>query len=94
MRHCDASPLTCPHDQITQAQVIRDEIVRKLIDEMDEACKSAMEAKSLRKGSERTNEIVIQILRQVMECTFFVKGYCSVRPFGLCSENTTVERSI
>ena len=67
-------------------QVIRDDTVRQLIEEMDESCKAAAEAAPLRDHSGRTNEIVVKILLQVIQCTYFVKEYCSERSFGMCAE--------
>ena len=67
-------------------QVIRDDIIRQLIEEMDESCKAATEAAPLRDQSGRSNEIVVKILLQVIQCTYFVKEYCSERSFGTCAE--------
>jgi hypothetical protein len=57
--------------------------MQQLIEEMDESCKAAKEAAPLRDQSQRTNEIVVKILLQVVQCTYFVKEYCSERSFGV-----------
>ena len=64
-------------------QVIRDDTIRQLVEEMDESCKAATEAAPLRGQSGRSNEIVVKILLQVIQCTYFVKEYCSERSFGM-----------
>ena len=63
-------------------QVVRDDTIRQLVEEMDESCKAATEAAPLRDQSGRSNEIVVKILLQVIQCTYFVKEYCSERSFG------------
>ena len=63
-------------------QVIHDNTIWQLVGEMDESCKAAMEAAPLRDQSGRSKEIVVKILLQVIQCTYFVKEYCSERSFG------------
>ena len=46
---------------------------------MDESCKVAQDATPLRDRLQRSNDIVIKILLQVVQCTYFVKEYCSER---------------
>ena len=50
---------------------------------MDESCKVAQDAAPLRDQSQRSNDIVLKILLQVVQCTYFVKEYCSERRFGM-----------
>ena len=50
---------------------------------MDESCKMAQDATPLRDRSQRSNDIVIKILLQVIQCTYFVKEYCGERRFGM-----------
>ena len=50
---------------------------------MDESCKAAQDAAPLRDQSKRSGEIVVKILTQVIQCTYFVKEYCSERSFGM-----------
>ena len=57
--------------------------MQKLVGEMDEGCKVAQDAAPLRDQSQRSNDIVLKILLQVVQCTYFVKEYCSERRFGM-----------
>jgi hypothetical protein len=57
--------------------------MQKLVGEMDESCKVAQDAAPLRDQSQRSNDIVLKILLQVVQCTYFVKEYCSERRFGM-----------
>jgi len=50
---------------------------------MDESCKVAQDATPLRDRLQRSNDIVLKILLQVVQCTYFVKEYCSERRFGM-----------
>lgn len=50
---------------------------------MDESCKVAQDAASLRGQSPRAGEVVVKILVQLVQCTYFVKEYCSKRSFGM-----------
>ena len=43
----------------------------------------AQDAAPLRDQSQRSNDIVLKILLQVVQCTYFVKEYCSERRFGM-----------
>ena len=43
----------------------------------------AQDAAPLRNQSQRSNDIVLKILLQVVQCTYFVKEYCSERRFGM-----------
>jgi len=43
----------------------------------------AHDAAPLRVHSQRSNDIVLKILLQVVQCTYFVKEYCSERRFGM-----------
>ena len=68
--------------KVVKLQAERDTLIQQLIGEMDESCKAAQDAAPLRDHSKRSGEIVIKILTQVIQCTYFVKGYCSERSFG------------
>jgi hypothetical protein len=50
---------------------------------MDESCKVAQDAALLRDQSKRSDEIVVKILTQVIQCTYFVKEYCSQPSFRM-----------
>ena len=50
---------------------------------MDESCKIAQDAAQLRNQSQRSNEVVLDILQQIVECAYFVKEYCGERRFGM-----------
>ncbi len=63
-------------------QAERDTLIQQLIGEMDESCKASQDAELLRDQSQRFNEIVVKILIQIIQCTYFVKGYCSEWSFG------------
>ena len=76
--------------KVVKLQAERDILIQQLIGEMDESCKVAQEAESLRDQSQRSSEIVVKILIQIIQCTYFVKGYCSERSFGKC-ENTSIQ---
>jgi hypothetical protein len=69
--------------QVVKLQSDRDVLIQKLVGEMDESCKVAQDAASLRDHSQRSNDIVLKILQQVVQCTYFVKEYCSKRCFGM-----------
>ena len=73
-------------------QAERDSLIQQLIGEMDESCKAAQDSASLRDQSQRSGEIVAKILIQVIQCTYFVKEYCSERSFGM-HENTFKQTS-
>ena len=74
-------------------QAERDSLIQQLIGEMDESCKAAQDAAPLRDQSQRSGEIVVQILTQIIQCTYFVKEYCSERSFGM-RENTSILSSV
>ena len=78
--------------KVVKLQAERDTLIQQLIGEMDESCKAAQEAELLRDQSQRSNEIVVEILIQIIQCTYFVKGYCSERSFGK-RENTSNQTS-
>ena len=61
----------------------RDLLIQELVGEMDESCEVAQDAAQLRNQSQRSNNVVLKILQQVVECTHFVKEYCSERRFGM-----------
>ena len=50
---------------------------------MDESCKAAQDAAPLRDQSQRSREIVVKVLIQVIQCSYFVKEYCGERSFGM-----------
>ena len=76
--------------QVVKLQMERDSLIQQLIGEMDESCKAAQDAAPLRDQSQRSGEIVVKILTQVIQCTYFVKEYCAERSFGM-HENTSIE---
>jgi len=69
---------------MTKAQVLRDGKINKLIQEMDGSCKMARDVAPLRERAQDVDEIVPKILNQVIECTYFVKGYWEQKSFGEC----------
>ena len=69
--------------QVVKLQSDRDALIQELIGEMDESCKVAQDATPLRDRLQRSNDIVIKILLQIVQCTYFVKEYCSERRFGM-----------
>ena len=69
-----------------KTQVIRDDTIRQLVEEMDESCKAAKEAAPLRDRSSHSDEVVVKIILQIIQCTYFVKEYCSERSFGMCAK--------
>ena len=71
-------------------QAERDSLIQQLIGEMDESCKAAQDAAPLRDHSQRSGEIVVKILIQIIQCSYFVKEYCSERSFGM-RENTSIQ---
>ena len=73
--------------KVYRAQVTRDLSIQQLIEEMDESCKAAKEAMPLRDRSPHSNDIVVKILLQVIQCAYFVKGYCSKHSFGVCDNS-------
>jgi len=78
--------------KVVKLQAERDSLIQQLIGEMDESCKAAQDAAPLKNQSQRSGEIVVKILIQVIQCTYFVKGYCSKRSFGM-HENIPVQTS-
>jgi hypothetical protein len=60
---------------------------------MDESCKVAQDAAPLRDQSQRSDKIITKILIQVIQCTYFVKEYCSERSFGM-HENISIQTSL
>ena len=78
--------------KVVKLQTERDTLVQQLIGEMDETCKAAQDAAPLRDQSQRSGEIVVKILIQVIQCTYFVKEYCSERSFGM-RENPCIQTS-
>jgi hypothetical protein len=54
-----------------------------LVQTMVDSCSFANEAEELKKRSERDQEIINQILRQVMECAYFIRDYCRDKSFGM-----------
>jgi hypothetical protein len=76
--------------KVVKLQAERDTLIQQLIGEMDESCKAAQDAELLRDQSQRSNEIVVKILMQIIQCTYFVKEYCSERSFGM-RENIFVQ---
>ena len=71
-----------PQNQVTKNQVLRDMGVKQLIDEMDESCKMAKEVAPLKERAKHVDKIITRILQQVVQCTYFVKEYCSEQSFG------------
>jgi hypothetical protein len=69
-------------NQVTKTQVLLDRSVIQLIEEMDESCRMAREAAPLKERSNHVDKIITQILQQVIQCTYFVKDYCSEQSFG------------
>ena len=59
------------------------ELIQLLTEEMDESCGVAQDAAPPRDQSKRSDEIVVEILLQVIRCTYFVKEYCGDRRFGM-----------
>ena len=78
--------------KVVKLQTERDTLVQQLIGEMDETCKAAQDAAPLRDQSQRSGEIFVKILIQVIQCTYFVKEYCSERSFGM-HENIFIQTS-
>jgi hypothetical protein len=78
--------------KFVKLQAERDSLIQRLIEEMDESCKAAQDAAPLRDQSQRSREIVVKILIQVIQCSYFVKEYCSERSFGM-HENIPVQTS-
>ena len=76
--------------KVVKLQAERDSLIQQLIGEMDESCKAAQDAAPLRDQSQRSGEIVVKILIQIIQCSYFVKEYCSVRSFGM-RENTFIQ---
>jgi hypothetical protein len=50
---------------------------------MGDTCSFADEGEELKKRSKRDQEIINQILRQVMECAYFIRDYCRDKSFGM-----------
>ena len=69
--------------KVVKLQTERDSLIQRLIGEMDESCRAAQDATPLRDQSQRSGEIVIKILIQVIQCSYFVKEYCSDPSFGM-----------
>ena len=69
--------------KVVKLQADRDALIQQLVGEMDESCKVAQDAAPLRGQSRRSGDIVTKILLQVVQCTYFVKEYCSERGFGM-----------
>jgi len=69
--------------KVVKLQADRDAGIQQLMGEMDESCKVAKDAASLRDRSQHSDEIVGKILLQILQCTYFVKEYCSERSFGM-----------
>ena len=78
--------------KVVKLQTERDSLIQQLIGEMDESCKAAQDAALLRDQSKRSGEIVVKILTQVIQCTYFAKGYCGERSFGM-HENPSIQTS-
>ena len=78
--------------KVVKLQAERDSLIQQLIGEMDESCKAAQDAAPLRNQSQRSGEIVVKILIQVIQCSYFVKEHCSERSFGM-HENIHVQTS-
>ena len=78
--------------KVVKLQTERDSLIQHLIGEMDESCNVAQDAAPLRDESKRSGEIVVKILMQVIQCTYFVKEYCSEWLFGM-HENTSIQTS-
>ena len=72
--------------KVVKLQTERDALIQQLIGEMDESCKAAQDQ------SQRSGEIVVKILIQIIQCSYFVKGYCSERSFGM-HENMSIQMS-
>jgi hypothetical protein len=53
-----------------------------LVQTMADSCSFADEAEELKRCSERDRDIINQILRQVMECAYFIRDYCN-KSFGM-----------
>ena len=69
--------------QVVKLQTDRDALIQQLVEEMDESCKAAHDAAPMRNQSRRSDDIVVKILFQIIECTYFVKEFCSERCFGM-----------
>jgi hypothetical protein len=54
-----------------------------LVQTMADSCSFADKAKELKKCSEIDQGIINQILRQVMECVYFIRDYCKDKSFGV-----------
>ena len=69
--------------KVVKLQTDRDALIQQLVEEMDESCKVAQDAAPMRDHSRRSDDIVTKILLQIIQCTYFVKEYCSERCFGM-----------
>ena len=78
--------------KVVKLQTERDTLIQQLIGEMDESCKAAQDAAPLRDQSRRSGEIVVKILIQVIQCSYFVKEHCSERSFGM-HDNISIRTS-
>ena len=76
--------------QVVKLQTERDSLVQQLIGEMDKSCKAAEDAAATLR--DHSGEIVVKILIQVIQCTYFVKEYCGERLFGM-HENIFLQTS-
>jgi hypothetical protein len=54
-----------------------------LVQTMADSCTFADEAEELKQCSERDQDTINQILRQVMECAYFIRDYCRDKSFGM-----------
>jgi hypothetical protein len=76
------SPLNLPSSQIASAQKQRDDKVKELVLIMAESCSFADEADILKTYWKKDEEIIDQLLRQLMECAYFIRDYCKDEYLG------------
>jgi hypothetical protein len=57
--------------------------MKDLVQTMADSCSFAEEGEELTKRSKRDQDIINQILRQVMECAYFIRDYCRDGSFGM-----------
>lgn len=60
----------------------RDAKLEAMVDAMADACSFAEEAEPLRELPKPQSVTIDRILQQVLECTFFINGYCKKEQFG------------
>lgn len=62
--------------QVVSDQAKRDKSIIKLCDAMARACEFADDAKFLRERSQQHDIIIGRILKQIIQCAFFIRSYC------------------